>query len=1031
MRRHAEPELAPEANSSLHVPRNAAQRRDPSQNQRLYDHRKDDPVRFSVLARPSSNNMRQQAASKPSGDYVSASSTSSYAHSMASSSFTLSSGTTDNSSASSAVFDVHGKPKDDAGNNAFAVQLKKLYRNISALESKILNEDADDHADEGRVLLQSRSRGVSEDEAEQTKWVRIISDHKQLAELMHTLMEISLSPSVPASLRVIPTKYNIIIRLWTHGFHKVLESLRRASFSSPIALEHLQDFIYFAYTFYTGLLEEPALRSFRGGWLEALGDLARYRMAVAAMVNNNQIAGAALTTDAVSQAAANTVDDTLKGPKSHTSAKSSGNRPAARIDDSPTPSVGIVAARNMVVEPEKERWRCIARDWFAQGLADTPGAGKLHHHLGLLSREVEAEELRAVYHFVKSMTTLHPFSTSRESILPIWSLAAQTRRSQPDARAPELFVLLHGMLFTNIQLDDFQPTLARFLERLEIEGAEEREWIMMAVINISSLLEYGRPSGLLRKLGASGTRDIGSSNVRVAKRPAQQDGMDVDEDGDEDMKPSPAMSEPSVGAEAPLQLKLAMQLAFTMLSFVLKNPLRKNSQFSRPSVNSYIPVILTFLATVLKQSDILSTLERSVPWEELANFFSSLPQNVMINQGLLAPSLGHERWAMLTSGCAPPLPEDWCLRGMEWVGRKVFERGYWKGGEEQRAEVEILDVVEDQVVDDGVIEDDEEDGVSRKSKVSDSTRRWTRIARCAVTISQVVDGFNWVEGTRAWKVEGALESKAQQWSVEDKREREEEERRRSRRWVDDSMDVDDEAGLDEESEESDGGEDSEAVRELKARRQYLRSMLASSGRTGSGIRHDRVRRNRTIKPQHNLKIVPGYTNLVLDTNILLSSLSIISSIVQSLTWTIVLPVPVIMELDGLKSNDSQLGQAAKAALAFVTSHIHSHSTSLKVQTSKGNYLTSLVIRTEQIDFDGQDSWDRSMDDLILKAAIWQDEHWVDRSALLKAPTHPVDPTGAVKVVLLSFDRNLRLKARSRELPAAGESDLAAILAMES
>jgi len=37
----------------------------------------------------------------------------------------------------------------------------------------------------------------------------------------------------------------------------------------------------------------------------------------------------------------------------------------------------------------------------------------------------------------------------------------------------ELFLLLHGMLFTNIQLDDFQPTLARFIEQLDIEGAEE------------------------------------------------------------------------------------------------------------------------------------------------------------------------------------------------------------------------------------------------------------------------------------------------------------------------------------------------------------------------------------------------------------------------------------------------------------------------------------------------------------------------------------------------------------------------------
>jgi hypothetical protein len=57
------------------------------------------------------------------------------------------------------------------------------------------------------------------------------------------------------------------------------------------------------------------------------------------------------------------------------------------------------------------------------------------------------EELRAVYHFVKrcvivviiiidlhssliliSMTTLHPFLTSHESVLPIWSPAAQQSR---------------------------------------------------------------------------------------------------------------------------------------------------------------------------------------------------------------------------------------------------------------------------------------------------------------------------------------------------------------------------------------------------------------------------------------------------------------------------------------------------------------------------------------------------------------------------------------------------------------------------
>ena len=52
-----------------------------------------------------------------------------------------------------------------------------------------------------------------------------------------------------------------------------------------------------------------------------------------------------------------------------------------------------------------------------------------------------------------------------------------------------------------------------------------------------------------------------------------------------------------------------------------------------------------------------------------------------------------------------------------------------------------------------------------------------------------------------------------------------------------------------------------------------------------------------------------------------------------------------------------------------------------------------------------------MDDLILRTAIWQDEHWLNRSAMLKDDGIARDTTGAVEL-LLSLDRRLRLKARS-------------------
>ena len=72
------------------------------------------------------------------------------------------------------------------------------------------------------------------------------------------------------------------------------------------------------------------------------------------------------------------------------------------------------------------------------------------------------------------------------------------------------------MLFTNIQLDGFQPTLAQFIEHLEIEGAEEWEWILMEIINIASIMEYGRPRGMLRKVGCMGVKEAGGHRSQAA-----------------------------------------------------------------------------------------------------------------------------------------------------------------------------------------------------------------------------------------------------------------------------------------------------------------------------------------------------------------------------------------------------------------------------------------------------------------------------------------------------------------------------------
>ncbi|KZT26039.1 hypothetical protein NEOLEDRAFT_1155924 [Neolentinus lepideus HHB14362 ss-1] len=934
MRRTAEPELISDSQSNssyVQVSQTSPHSREPLAHRQLFDHRKDNPVRFAVLARPSRHDGRPTPMPKSYGDYVSASSTSSYAHSVASS-FTLSSSTTDGSSTRSALFDQCKPSQESSGssNNAFAQQLKKLYRAISALEDRITKEDGDvvngedsvarDGPRRNGVVLKARNAQEAkekEDEAEQEKWRKIVQDHKALVEMMHNRLEISLAPSVPTSLRNIPQKYNIIIRLWTHGFHKLLENLRRSSWDSSVAFEHLQEFIYYAYTFYTGLLEETTLDAHRLSWLEALGDLARYRMVVTDMATKaySKSQPQALTVDALSQQAAIT-SDTTPATKSKASIS---DKPAARIDDSDGPSIGLAAARAMDIEPEKERWRGIAREWYATALAEKPVEGKLHHHMGLLCREVEAEELRAVYHFVKGMTTLHPFQTSRENVLPLWSPSAQARRSHPDARVTDLFVLLQGMLFTNIQLDDFPKSLDRFLERLDLDGAEEREWIMMAVINIGSILEYGRPGGVLRKtdvlglgIGASTTGGSSAAKVKLAKKP-EDDGdrrMDVDDDG-EAMVTSPALSEAAASVveapELPPAFKLALQLTFSMLSHALRRPTRKPSVLQKPTLNPYITIILTFLATILRHESIRIILERSVPREDLTAFYTrSVPSTVITHEE-------SARWTTLTSGCRP-LPEDWCVRGMEWVGRKVFECGFWNKVPESDAKHAELEMLEWHDIHDadGIIEDeDDEDGSKRKS--TPQCQRWVRAAWEGAAIAQCMDGFGQVDDAAEWTIGGSLSVKVQWWKEEERLEHEEEERRRQgMRWGDnDSMDVDDDQGSSDNDTDEEDEEDSDEVRELKARRWYLKTLRS-------------VRKPKTaVDSRPLLKVTPGYSVLVIDTNILLSSLSTFQSMVESLRWTIVVPLPVITELDGLSSASDvlELSGIALAALPYIMSHI--------------------------------------------------------------------------------------------------------------
>ena len=212
----AEPDAMSDAASSSHSPRamparvlQSAQtsRGVGDAHRQLFDPRKHDAVLFSTQNRHQAptaavssppNAGRPTPTPKSSGDWVSASSTSSvsYAQSTISSNFTLSSAT-DSSSASSALFDSSnpaGRRSEDSASsaNAFSRKLKEVYRTISGLESKLLGNDRDRERGDGGeraaqrgVLIKGRpastgaARDAASEEGESERWRKLVSEHQQ------------------------------------------------------------------------------------------------------------------------------------------------------------------------------------------------------------------------------------------------------------------------------------------------------------------------------------------------------------------------------------------------------------------------------------------------------------------------------------------------------------------------------------------------------------------------------------------------------------------------------------------------------------------------------------------------------------------------------------------------------------------------------------------------------------------------------------------------------------------------------------
>lgn len=706
--------------------------------------------------------------------------------------------------------------------------------------------------------------------------------------------------------------------------------------------------------------------------------------------------------------------------------------------------------------------------------------------------------------------------------MPLFERDLQLRRLRSDASLTDLFVHLHGMIFSKVQLDDFDKIMARFEEQLQSlmdkdnndvdktlhHGMSLSNWMMMATINIASLLQYSTESleqATLKMTIASSEQmeDIASkvsNTVAEVEQPddeedeeeAEEEEEEEDEDDNDDATldkevetDTKGTATPHAVEETPITLQCAARLTFAILKKLILKLVGGAKHQSMGKVNPYITMLLTFLSQECKQSDLLGFMEPFIPWKQLLQLGNNVPKP-------LDPIDPRKEVALRVRGHGSPLAEDWCLRGMAWVGRRVYERGFWKGtkgGSNGRttstlhfeSEIEVLNQFsastshqEDSISGESGEEGEDTEGGANQSRgeqqVSMSMLRWKRLVYTLTVLIKTVPGLDYLPNSGQLTLTSPLKEKVQGWEVEQNFKEQGlyfntlklKDKQQTKQVSTSASDEDD----DEYSEDEEGNEDlsdeSDTIRDLKRRRRALRDQLreskivAMSGQAFSKSKDSdsfsfKKHTTMTKKPiRMELPILKGYTILMLDTNVMLTPISILEKLVESQRWCTVVPLVTVTELEGLTKRSGIIGQRAQRAIDYLSNNLKAKTSYLKVLTSRGNYLSDLHCRTEEIDFSkipatgGVEKEDenhhrtaRSIDEVIIHCLEWQTNHFLDRSAiLLKDPEEMRSVQSQVsketyKAALITLDKNLRLKARFRGLVALGPNAIVNLLEPDS
>ncbi|KAJ9663494.1 hypothetical protein H2198_000760 [Neophaeococcomyces mojaviensis] len=171
-----------------------------------------------------------------------------------------------------------GFDDDDTGNPPLKLIRELETRPITV--SQLVQEVKGIYA--GLVMVEKKCIEIVSQQAQnptklsKEQWQALIALHRTLLNEHHDFFSASHHPVTEGhELRELAAKYAMPARMWRHGIHAFLELLRHRL---PESIEHMLSFVYLAYSMIALLME--TVPDFLETWIECLGDLARYRMAI-------------------------------------------------------------------------------------------------------------------------------------------------------------------------------------------------------------------------------------------------------------------------------------------------------------------------------------------------------------------------------------------------------------------------------------------------------------------------------------------------------------------------------------------------------------------------------------------------------------------------------------------------------------------------------------------------------------------------------------------------------------------------------